>query len=179
MSEDIFAAADRSVADDLSPVWRMLAEGSSTPVVRALPAPGQSWESVVGDGVREAADAGVTLIMPIEKAVARALLTLAANRRWRYAPTPSPRKVSAEIERLGGRVVGAYSLWPSSRTPRIAFPEGRSGLVRWAQRSGVLGGGGNRLWARSAARSRLFTPFAMYMAPGVALVVEVKGHPDA
>ncbi len=179
MSEDIFAAADRSVADDLSPVWRMLAAGSSTPVVRALPTAGQSWESVVADGVRAAAGAGVTLIIPIERAVARTLLTLAANRRWRYTPTPSQAKVGAEVERLGGRVVGAYSLWPSSRTPRIAFPEGRSSLVRWAQRSGVLGGGGNRLWARSAARSRLFTPFAMYMSPGIALVVEVSGGQDA
>jgi hypothetical protein len=173
MSEDIFAAADRSVADDLSPVWRMLAAGSTTPVVRALPDPDRTWESVVGDGMQAAADEGATLIIPIEKPVARALLTLVANRKWRYVPTPSARKVEAEVERLGGRVVGAYSLWPSSRTPRIAFPEGRSGLVRWAQRSGVLGGGGNRLWARSAARSRLFTPFAMYLSPGLALVVEV------
>jgi hypothetical protein len=173
MSEDIFAAADRSVADDLSPVWRMLAAGSSTPVVRALPDPGRAWESVVEDGMRAAAEEGATLIIPIEKPVSRTLLTLVANRRWRYVPTPSAGKVFAEVDRLGGRVVGAYSLWPSSRTPRIAFPRGSSGLVKWAQRSGVLGGGGNRLWARSAARSRLFTPFAMYMSPGLALVVEV------
>ena len=179
MTEDIFAASDRSVADDLSPVWRMLAAGSSTPIVRALPSSDVGWESVISEGMKAAAEGGATLIIPLEKPVARTLLTLAANRKWRYIPTPSASKVSAEVRRLGGRVVGAYSLWPSSRTPRIAFPEGRSGLVRWAQRSGVLGGGGNRLWARSAARSRLFTPFAMYMSPGVALVVEVEGRSDA
>ena len=175
MSDDIFAAPDRSVADDLSPVWRMLAARSNTPIVRPLPDPDRRWEAVVAEGVRAAEESGTTLIIPIEKPVARALLTLAANRKWRYTPTPSATKVTAEVQRLGGRVVGAYSLWPSSRTPRIAFPEGKSGLVRWAQRSGVLGGGGNRLWARSAARSALFTPFAMYMSPGVAVVIEVAG----
>jgi hypothetical protein len=130
---------------------------------------------VIDDGMKAASDVGATLIIPIEKPIARTLLTLAANRRWQYTPAPSASKVSAEVRRLGGRVVGVYSLWPSSRTPRIAFPQGKSGLVRWAQRSGVLGGGGNRLWARSAARSRLFTPFAKFMSPGVALVVDVKG----
>lgn len=179
MTDDIFKAADRSVADDLSPVWRMLAEGTSEPVVRALPQPGRSWQSVLAEGVAAAASSGTTLVIPVEKPVARAVLSLLANRKWSMAKTPSIGKIKDELHRLGARVDSTFSLWPSARTPRIAFPEGRTRLVRWAQRSGVLGGGGNRLWARSAARSPLFTPFAMLMAPGVALVVEVRRQADA
>ena len=55
MTDDIFKPADRSVADDLSPVWRMLAEGISEPVVQALPQPGRSWQSVLAEGVAAAA----------------------------------------------------------------------------------------------------------------------------
>jgi hypothetical protein len=179
MTDDIFKPADRSVADDLSPVWRMLAEGTSEPVVRALPQPGRSWQSVLAEGVTEAAASGRTLVIPVEKPLARAVLSLLANRKWSMVKTPSVGKIKDELHRLGARVDNSFALWPSARTPRIAFPEGRTRLVHWAQRSGVLGGGGNRLWARSAARSPLFTPFAMLMAPGVALVVKVRRQADA
>jgi hypothetical protein len=187
MMEETFEAPDRSVAEDLSPVWRMLAasvpseDGAATrdPVVRALPVPDRAWQSVLAEGVSAAAESGSTLIIPVERPLARAILTLLANRKWRLVKTPPVGKISHELERLGARIDSTFSLWPSARTPRIAFPKGRTRLVRWAQRSGVLGGGGNRLWARSAARSPLFTPFAMLMAPGVALVVRVEPRNDA
>jgi hypothetical protein len=179
MTDDIFKAADRSLADDLSPVWRMLAAGTGEPVVRALPEPGRPWQSVLAEGVTAAAASGTTLVIPVEKPLARAILSLLANRKWSMVKTPSVGKIQDELHRLGARVDSTFALWPSARTPRIAFPKGRTRLVRWAQRSGVLGGGGNRLWARTAARSPLFTPFAMSMAPGVALVVKVRRQTDA
>ena len=179
MTDDIFKPADRSVVDDLSPVWRMLAEGVSEPVVQALPQPGRSWQSVLAEGVAAAAASDKTLVIPVEKPLARAILSLLANRKWSMVKTPSIGKIKDELHRLGARVESTFALWPSARTPRIAFPQGHTRLVRWAQRSGVLGGGGNRLWARSAARSPLFTPFAMSMAPGVALVVKVRKPADA
>jgi hypothetical protein len=186
MMENPFEARDRSTAGDLSPVWRMLALSAThggvamrAPVVRALPVPDQPWRDSIVDGLEEAAATGATLIIPVERPWARAILTLLAHRRWRLVKTPSATEIKRELDRLGASVVATYSLWPSARTPRIAFPKGKTRLLTWAQRSGVLGGGGNRLWARVAARSPLFTPFAIMMSPGLALVVRVGTQRDA
>jgi len=51
-------------------------------------------------------------------------------------------------------------------------------MLYWLQTSGVLGGGGNRLWARILARSVLFTPVAAALAPGIAFVVHRSGSGD-
>lgn len=186
MMENPFEARDRSMAGDLSPVWRMLALSATpggvamrAPVVRALPVPDQPWRDSIADGVEEAAATGTTLIIPVERPWARAILTLLAHRRWRLVKTPSATEIRRELDRLGASVEATYSVWPSARTPRIAFPKGKTRLLTWAQRSGVLGGGGNRLWARVAARSPLFTPFAIMMSPGLALVVRVGTQRDA
>jgi len=186
MMENPFEARDRSMAGDLSPVWRMLALSATpggvamrAPVVRALPVPDQPWRESIADGVEEAAATGTTLIIPVERPWARAILTLLAHRRWRLVKTPSATEIKRELDRLGASVEATYSVWPSARTPRIAFPKGKTRLLTWAQRSGVLGGGGNRLWARVAARSPLFTPFAIMMSPGLALVVRVGTQRDA
>jgi hypothetical protein len=75
-------------------------------------------------------------------------------------------------------VVARYGLWPSARSPRIAFPWGHIHMLYWLQTSGVLGGGGNRLWARILARSILFTPVAAALAPGIAFVVRRSSGGD-
>lgn len=186
MMDNPFQARDRSVAGDLSPVWRMLALSATpggvamrTPVVRALPVTDQPWRDTIAEGLGEAKTAGTTLIIPVERPWARAILTLLAHRRWKLVKTPSATEIKEELDRLGASVEAIYTVWPSARTPRIAFPKGKTRLLTWAQRSGVLGGGGNRLWARAAARSRFFTPFAIMMSPGLAFVVRVGIERDA
>ena len=187
MTEERFEAQDRSVEGDLSPVWKMLAlsakaDGSvriQEPIVRPLPVSDRTWQSSLAEGLALAAESGTTLVIPVERPVPRAVLSLLAGRKWNLVRTPSAGTIRDELDRLGAGIVGTYTLWPSARTPRIAFPQGKNRLVTWAQRSGVLGGGGNRLWARTAARSPLFTPFAILMAPAYALVVRAERAADA
>jgi len=92
---------------------------------------------------------------------------------------PRPAEMTEALEKEGLEVVATYGLWPSARSPRIAFPWGHIHMLYWLQTSGVLGGGGNRLWARILARSVLFTPVAAAIAPGIAFVVRRTGTGDA
>ncbi len=187
MTEERFEAQDRSVEGDLSPVWKMLALSAKSdgsvqirePIVRPMPVSDRSWQASLADGLAMAVVSGSTLVVPVARPVPRAMLSLLAGRRPTLVRTPSAATIQAELGRLGAEIVGTYTLWPSARTPRIAFPQGKNRLVTWAQRSGVLGGGGNRLWARTAARSPLFTPFAILMAPAYAIVVRGERAPDA
>ena len=173
---------DRLQPGDLSPIWRMLAPSESgdhagepvDPTVVALPEPDRSWVSVLEEGLSKTREAGGAAIIVLDRPRSRALLSLLAHGRWRMMRAPSLRKVRESVQGFGAEIQATYVLWPSARTPRIVFPTGKRRLVTWAQRSGVLGGGGNRLWARRAARSLLFTPFAALMAPGIAFVVRLR-----
>jgi hypothetical protein len=174
---------ERTLPADLSPIWRLLAPAGRTgltpaePVVRVLPAGEDKWRQALRDGVGEAKAGASSLIVVLEGRFSRAVLSLMARRQLSLEKTPRARVVRDELAQMGAAIRGTYVLWPSARAPRIAFPDGRRRVVTWAQRSGVLGGGGNRLWARVAARSPLFTPFAAAMRPGLAFVVAVE--PDA
>lgn len=174
---------DRTSAEDLSPVWLMLAgagQGSTPlPVVCALSGRSRDdWQDVIAQHANEAQGRGATLIVAVQKPISRLALDLLARRRPSLRSSPSPKSVWRALEASGLTVKSVYTLWPSIRFPRVAFPAGESRVVIWAQRSGVLGGGGNRLWARLAARSWFFTPLAVFLAPGVAYVVPA-GDQDA
>jgi hypothetical protein len=172
---------DRTLPADLSPIWRLLAPGGkagltpASPIVRILGAEGD-WRQALHEALGEAKVGAVSLIVVMEGRISRAVLSLMARGRLSLKKTPRAQEVRDELAREGAAIKGTYVLWPSARAPRIAFPDGRRKVVAWAQRSGVLGGGGNRLWARVAARSPLFTPLAVAMRPGVAFVVDVEPH---
>ena len=174
-------APDRSRPGDLSPIWRMLVPGqsasgdSATPLVVALSGLEQPWAAALSERLNGSRGPGGTAIIVLDRPWSGALLSLLAHGRWRMTRAPSLRRVRRELqERAGAELLATYVLWPSARTPRIAFPRGKRRLVTWAQRSGVLGGGGNRLWARRLARSMFFTPIAALLAPGLALVVRLQ-----
>jgi hypothetical protein len=103
-----------------------------------------------------------------DRAVPMAVLEVLSHARWRRAAGPSPRRVQDVLRRGGLDVIGRYRMWPSSRNPRIASSGSRA--AAWMQRSGVLGGGGNRMLMRAAARSRLTTPLVASLAPRYGVV---------
>jgi hypothetical protein len=174
---------DRTLPADLSPIWRLLAPAGNAgltpaqPIVRVLPGAEGDWRQELHDAVVEARAGNVSVIVVMEGRFSRAVLSLMARGQLSLQKMPRAREVRDELARERAAIRGIYVLWPSARAPRIAFPDGRRRVVTWAQRSGVLGGGGNRLWARVAARSPLFTPLAVALRPGLAFVVDVQ--PDA
>ena len=92
----------------------------------------------------------------------------ASHARWRWVAGPSPRRLQDALRRGGLDVVGGYRMWPASRNPRVASSGSRA--AAWMQRSGVLGGGGNRMLMRAVARSRVVTPLVGSLAPRYAVV---------
>ena len=183
---DTSEAPDRSRPGDLSPIWRMLVPdrsgggASATPNVLALSGRDPAWTASLEQGLKGTSGSDRTAIIVLDRPWSGALLSLLAHGRWRMMRAPSLRSVRRELrDRAGADVIATFVLWPSARAPRIAFPRGKRRLVTWAQRSGVLGGGGNRLWARRLARSVFFTPIAALLAPGLALVVRLPERPGA
>ena len=171
--------ADRTRAGDLSPIWRLLTPSGSEVRVVALPESNRAWRDVLDEGLEPVRTSGGSAIVVLDRPGARAFLSLLAHGRWSMPRAPSPRAVRRRIHQLGGEVEACHVLWPSARGPRIAFPRRRHRLIVWAQRSGVLGGGGNRLWARKLARSVLFTPWAVVISPGLAFVVRFREEANA
>jgi hypothetical protein len=149
------------------------------PVVVALPDDDQPWSDLIERGAAEARREGGTMIVALERPLARALLSLLAGKRWDLRQAPSIAEIEAELREHSMRLEQTFILWPSARTPRIATPRRARRPLIWAQRSGVLGGGGSRLWARVAARSPLFTPLALLLHPGLALVARPARDRDA
>jgi hypothetical protein len=118
---------------------------------------------------------GGVLLLTCERGSHRAILRLLSSGRWRRVRTPSLRKLARVLRNAELDIEARYAVWPSADRPRVVVPADCYAAVRWVQRSGVLGGGGQRLITRTLARSRLFTPLSFLLAPGVAVVAR-KAH---
>jgi hypothetical protein len=152
----------------LNPIWVLLSRGGP-PNLWMRPMGGADWEpslAAAGSSIEDG-----ELIVSVSRPLARSVLARISGRGGLSAKGPGPSDIEAALERQGLEVVASYDLWPSARSPRIAFPRGRFHMLFWLQTSGVLGGGGNRLWARVMARSVAFTPVAAVLSPGIAYVV--------
>jgi hypothetical protein len=159
---------DAPLDESLNPIWVLLSRGG-VPNLWMRPAGGEAWEpsliratEAIGDG---------ELIVSVARPLARSVLARVTGRGALSTKGPGPTEIEAALERAGVKVVASYDIWPSARSPRVAFPRSRFHMLFWLQTSGVLGGGGNRLWARALARSVVFTPAAAVLSPGVAYVV--------
>lgn len=128
-----------------------------------------SWRAELTAATKTTPPEGLLLILA-DRGLSQALLRFLSHGRWRRAKSASLRKLRAQLRESRFEVVAEYVIWPSSGSPRVALRAASFRALRWVQRSGVLGGGGNRLWARALARSALFTPLAYLLAPRVALV---------
>jgi hypothetical protein len=118
----------------------------------------------------ERVPSGGVLLLTCERGSHRAILRLVSSGRWRRVRTPSLRRLARVLRNAEFDIEARYAVWPSADRPRIVVPADSYAAVRWIQRSGVLGGGGERLITRMLARSRLFTPMAFLLAPAVAIV---------
>lgn len=164
-------------SETIQPMWALLApsvdrvEGEGDrrgPEIVAcdLEGSGPSWR----DRLRAAIDQvppGGALGVSGNRAIPTAVLGALSNARWHRVTAPPPRRVEEALSDAGLRVVGRYRVWPSSQDPRIAWSGSRA--AGWMQRSGVLGGGGERILGRAAARSRFLTPLVSFLAPGYAV----------
>jgi hypothetical protein len=152
----------------LNPIWVLLARGGS-PNLWMRPTAREAWEPSLAAAAGSVEDG--ELIVSVGRPLARSVLARLSGRGATSAKGPGPAEVEAALEQHGLEVVSTYELWPSARSPRIAFPRGSFHMLYWLQTSGVLGGGGDRLWARVLARSVAFTPVAAVLSPGIAYVV--------
>ena len=162
--------------ESLNPIWVLLAKGES-PNLWLAPPGGKDWASSLRSA--SASLGNEELIVSVGRPLARSALSRLSGRGGLSSKGPSPAEMTEALEKEGLEVVATYGLWPSARSPRIAFPWGHIHMLYWLQTSGVLGGGGNKLWARILARSVLFTPVAAAIAPGIAFVVRRTGTGEA
>lgn len=154
--------------ESLNPIWTLLSRGGP-PNLWMRPTGDEAWEPSLAAAAASVDDG--ELIVSVARPLARSVLARITGRGALSTKGPGPGEIEAALDRHGLEMVATYDLWPSARSPRIAFPRGRFHMLYWLQTSGVLGGGGNRLWARAMARSVAFTPVAAVLSPGIAYVV--------
>ncbi len=154
-----------------NPIWVLLgANRDSEAVLWVAPENGE-WDQSLRRAV-SGLDGDQRLIVSVPRPLARWALQILARRSPRRPEGPGPAAIRRVLDDLGMVVEHSYTLWPSAASPRLANPHANRRAFYWLQRSGVLGGGGQRLWARALARSLLFTPLAVVLAPGIALVAQ-------
>lgn len=123
-----------------------------------------------------AAPGGAVVLVMAQR---RCLRTLLRDRGFRgRGRRPSVREIVRRLGALGVEVVETRFVWPDIDGARLLGPPAGGALWRWAQRTGLLGGGGSRMVLRRALRSPLGTPFTGTLTAGVALVGRTRTDPD-
>jgi hypothetical protein len=172
---------------ELHPVWRILlaaendgptAGPESLPVNTCELFDLSSWRPALSAAV-ETVPPGGLLLVNAHRGLPQALLGFVAHARWRRSRSPSLREVRALLLESGFEILTEYAVWPSTGSPRVALRASSIRAFRWIQRSGVLGGGGDRAGARALARSALFTPVAYVLAPRMAFIARRPGAPSS
>jgi hypothetical protein len=170
----------------LHPVWRILLSaekdgpsgGSESPRVNMCELLDRSsWRPELTAAMETTTPSGF-LLVNADRGLPQALLGLVSHSRWKRSRSPSLRKVRALLHESGFEILTEYSVWPSTGNPRVALRASSFRAFNWIQRSGVLGGGGDRVGARALARSALFTPIAYVLAPRVAFIARRLGARD-
>jgi hypothetical protein len=180
----VVSAASVDRADTSSPpIWRLLVGPIDRQGERVYPirleeksAPGVGRAEILSNATDQIPSGGV-LLLTCERGNHRAILQLLSSGRWRRVRTQSLRRLARDLRDAELDIEARYAVWPSADCPRVVVSADSYAAVRWVQRSGVLGGGGEGLIARALARSRLFTPFAFLLAPAMAIVAR-KARPD-
>lgn len=157
-----------------NPIWALLGFGEDSATRLWIVPARKPWQESLDAAISDVGP-DERLIVSVPRPFARRVLSLLSGRGRGSGTGPSPDDVKGALTVRGMVVEATYGLWPSARSPRLAFPRSRLRMLLWAQRSGVLGGGGNRLWARALARSILFTPVAPVILPGLAFVARPGG----
>jgi hypothetical protein len=172
-----------SPAEATSPLWELLLPEEDTGHERSyelceLGSPGPGWQGVLVAAIDRVPVEG-TLLLTCERGGRRAILRFLSHGHWRRVPTPLISRLERTLRNAGFETLARYNVWPSAASARIVLPAGSYPALRWVQRSGVLGGGGRRLVTRALARSALFTPLSVLLAPGVAIVARRSGAGEA
>lgn len=121
-------------------------------------------------GALHAVREGQTLIVSCERRSLRtALWWWRRPAKWLALPSSralETRLVEARVQRLSRHLA-----WPSVGRPRVVAPQSERAAWHWAQRAGVLGGGGSSWLQRQLLGSMLFTPFTRQFASGLVTAV--------
>jgi hypothetical protein len=182
----VSAGRPQEDTDGLHPVWRILlpaeddgrTTGPESLRVSACELPDRnSWRPKLMAATKTVAAKG-TLVVTADRSFPQALLRLVSHRRWKRRTSPALREVRAMLNESGFEILTEYAVWPSRGKPRVALRASSFRAFNWIQRSGVLGGGGDRVAARALARSALFTPVAYFLAPRAALIARRRGSRD-
>ena len=122
----------------------------------------------LGDRVR-ASPPGTGILVVGER---RCLRLLVQERRHpaRWWRAPNVGQLVATLERGGVAVAQPMLAWPSGRSARVVGLARAPASWRWAQRTGVLGGGGAQRLVRRMMRSILTAPLIRPLTSGVALI---------
>jgi len=161
------------------PVWQALFPGGQAEALEGsicvLSGSERRWREQLL-GAAGATSENDWLLVSADRSTAVRLLKIVPWRRSQSGGVRSRSAVVAAARDVGLETVAIYTVWPSSGLPKVAYPVDDYGAFRWLQRTGVIGGGGGRIWARLLARSRFTTPFLWALAPGMILVCIKRGE---
>ena len=151
------------------PVWRALLPSQDSEACHVLHLDGSEveWRAELRKAVDSRAE---WFLIAGDRAAALALLKLLPWRKHSGGVGASRATILEAVSSVGLEPISLYSVWPTAGSPRVAYPLGAKRSFRWLQRSGVIGGGGSRVWARMLAQSRFATPILSLLAPGIILV---------
>lgn len=151
-------------------MWQLLAPvqvGESRPRVLIVD-PTEGWRQTLTQGL-QGMEPNETLLVGFERRTPVLLRALLRHRRLQVSG-PTKREMVRSLTREGLEVTDTYAIWPSAQAPRVAYRPNRFRALSWAHRSGVVGGGGGRLWRVALARSWLVVAMAPLLVPSYALV---------
>jgi hypothetical protein len=148
----------------LSIVSEAVEEGSSALKLTYRDWP--SWREQLIEHLKQHPNEPVLILCdrPAPLNIAKSLL-----RGRKVSRPPTHGRIVGHLTEAGWKHTGSLAIWPSADVCRVAYPLEARAVGTALQHTGVIGGGGRRLWLRALLRSRLASRANRHLIPAVAV----------
>ena len=135
----------------------------------------QDWRSEIGNATEAVMEGGSLVLLLPNPTLARRVVALMSPSRARPLG-PSVRRVRRHLASMNFTVETTHSIWPTPKAARIVLPRKHAMVARYVHRAGLIGGGGQRLWLRTAVRSLAPKWLVEWLTPVVAVFVHKRNE---